>query len=181
MGPPKRRWWRISLPMQETQVRSLGREDPLEKRMATHSSIHAGKSHGQRSLAGYSAWGCKEPDTTERLTAATMAQAFLDQFELSSSSGPLPGSQPSPVSCDHPSAWLHPRQTPSLSSKLSLHSSQSSTKSDCVMEQTVSTSGDCSPSAWVCPGTEEGVWRQSLQLGCLLPWYRVPLTGGWEG
>ena len=27
--------------------------------MATHSSILAGKSHGQRSLAGYSPWGCK--------------------------------------------------------------------------------------------------------------------------
>ena len=27
--------------MQETQVRSLGREDPLEKEMATHSSILA--------------------------------------------------------------------------------------------------------------------------------------------
>ena len=26
------------------------------------------KSHGQRSLAGYSLWGCKELDTTERLT-----------------------------------------------------------------------------------------------------------------
>ena len=28
-------------PMQETQVRSLGREDPLEKKMATHSNILA--------------------------------------------------------------------------------------------------------------------------------------------
>ena len=28
-------------PMRETQVRSLGREDPLEKEMATHSSILA--------------------------------------------------------------------------------------------------------------------------------------------
>ena len=27
--------------MQETEVRSLGREDPLEKKMATHSSILA--------------------------------------------------------------------------------------------------------------------------------------------
>ena len=45
----------------ETWVRSLGREDPLEKKMATHSSILAwGKSHGQRSLVGYSPWGCKE-------------------------------------------------------------------------------------------------------------------------
>ena len=27
-----------------------------------------GKSHGQRSLAGYSPWGCKELDTTEQLS-----------------------------------------------------------------------------------------------------------------
>ena len=40
-------------------------EDPLEKEMATHSSIPAGKSHAQRNLASYSAWGCKESDTTE--------------------------------------------------------------------------------------------------------------------
>ena len=38
--------------MQETQVQSLGWEDPLEKEMATHSSILPGKSHEQRSLAG---------------------------------------------------------------------------------------------------------------------------------
>ena len=51
--------------MQETQVRSLGWEDPLEKEMATHSSILPGKSHGQRTLVGYNP--CKESDTTERL------------------------------------------------------------------------------------------------------------------
>ena len=33
--------------------------------MATHSSILAGESHGQRSLAGYSPWGHKESDMTE--------------------------------------------------------------------------------------------------------------------
>ena len=43
--------------MQEMEVRSLGWEDPLEKEMAAHSSILAGKSHAQRSLAGYSLWG----------------------------------------------------------------------------------------------------------------------------
>ena len=53
--------------MQETQVQSLGWEDVLEKDMATHSSILAGKSHGRRSLVGYSPWGHKESDTTERL------------------------------------------------------------------------------------------------------------------
>ena len=36
------------------QDRSLGRGDPLEKGNATHSSIFAGKFHGQRSLEGYS-------------------------------------------------------------------------------------------------------------------------------
>ena len=34
-------WQRTRLPMQETQVRSLCQEDPLEKKMATHSSILA--------------------------------------------------------------------------------------------------------------------------------------------
>ena len=39
---------------QETQVQSLGWEDPLEDGMATHSIILAWRSHGQRSLVGYS-------------------------------------------------------------------------------------------------------------------------------
>ena len=39
--------------VQETEVQSLGQEDPMEKEMATHSSILPGEAHGQRSLAGY--------------------------------------------------------------------------------------------------------------------------------
>ena len=54
--------------MQETWVQSLGQEDPLEKEMATHSSILAWEFHGQRSLAAYSPWGHKELDMTEWLT-----------------------------------------------------------------------------------------------------------------
>ena len=49
-----------NLPMQETQetrVLSLGQEEPLEEEMAAHSSVLAGESHGQRSLAGYSPRG----------------------------------------------------------------------------------------------------------------------------
>ena len=59
-----------SLPaMQKTQVQSLDWEDPLEKEMATHcSALVPGKSHGRRSLGGYSPWGHKESDTTGRLT-----------------------------------------------------------------------------------------------------------------
>ena len=52
----------------ETQVQALAGEDALETGMATHSSILAWESHGQRSLAGYSPRGHKESDTTERLT-----------------------------------------------------------------------------------------------------------------
>ena len=51
--------------MQETWVQLLGREDSLEKGMATHSSILAWRTHGKRSLMGYSPWGHKESDTTE--------------------------------------------------------------------------------------------------------------------
>ena len=44
----------------ETQVQSLGREEPLEKEMVIHYSIlDWGNPHGQRSLVGYSPWGCK--------------------------------------------------------------------------------------------------------------------------
>ena len=44
---------------QEMGDPSLGREDPLEKGMATTPIFLPGKSHRQRSLAGYSPWGCK--------------------------------------------------------------------------------------------------------------------------
>ena len=54
--------------MQEMWVQSLGQEDPLEKEMSTHSGFLLRKPHGQGSLAGYSPWGRKESDTTERLT-----------------------------------------------------------------------------------------------------------------
>ena len=43
--------------MQETKFLFLYLEYPLEKGMATHSSILTGESHGQRSLVGYSPWG----------------------------------------------------------------------------------------------------------------------------
>ena len=66
---------RICLPlqeMQETQVRSLGGEDPLQKetwrRKCQPTPVFLpGKSHGQRSLVGYSPWACKESDRTEDL------------------------------------------------------------------------------------------------------------------
>ena len=49
--------------MEETRVQSLGWEGPLKKCQPTPVSL-PGKSHGQRSLVGYSPWGCKKSDTT---------------------------------------------------------------------------------------------------------------------
>ena len=51
----------------KTRFQSLGWENPLDKEMATHCSTLTGKSHGQRSLVGYSPQGCKELYTTEQL------------------------------------------------------------------------------------------------------------------
>ena len=51
--------------MQETQLQSLGREEPLVKEMATHSVFLPGEFHGQRSLVGYSLWSHKGSDMTE--------------------------------------------------------------------------------------------------------------------
>ena len=53
--------------MRETRVRSLGWEDRLEKQWQPTPVLLPGKSHGLRSLVGYSPWGPKGSDTTERL------------------------------------------------------------------------------------------------------------------
>ena len=66
--------------MQETGVQSLGLEDPMEKEMATHSSVLAWEIHGQRSLVGYSPWGCKESDTTRIDLANTLTLINYSPF-----------------------------------------------------------------------------------------------------
>ena len=53
--------------MQETQVRSLGWEDPLEKEMATHSSTLAWKIPWTKEPGRLQSMDCKESDTTEEL------------------------------------------------------------------------------------------------------------------
>ena len=51
--------------IQETRVRSLDRGDPLEKGVATHSSVLAWRIPWTEDLVGYSPWGHKELGTTE--------------------------------------------------------------------------------------------------------------------
>ena len=43
--------------VQETWVQSLGQEDPVEKEWLPSPVFLPRKSHGQRSLVGYSPWG----------------------------------------------------------------------------------------------------------------------------
>ena len=76
------------LTMQETRVQSLGWEDPLEKEMATHSSI---LPHGRRSLVAYSPWGHKGSNTTERL---------YFHFHFHWQAGPLPLAPPGKLPLD---------------------------------------------------------------------------------
>jgi len=49
----------------ETQVQSLGREDPRKRAWQPTPVSLPGESHGQRHLVGCSPWGCKALDTTE--------------------------------------------------------------------------------------------------------------------
>ena len=62
--------------VQETWVPSPAWKDPLEEGMAIHYS-RLENPHGQRSLAGYSLWGHKQLDTTERLSTAQHRQPCI--------------------------------------------------------------------------------------------------------
>ena len=53
------------LAMQETTVQSLGRQDPLENRMAAHSSILAWEIPWTEEPGGLQSMGSKKSDTTE--------------------------------------------------------------------------------------------------------------------
>ena len=57
--------------MYETQFRSLGREDPLEWEMATHSSILAWRFPWTEE-PGEEPWDHKELDTVEQLTLKSL-------------------------------------------------------------------------------------------------------------
>ena len=58
--------------MRETWIQALGWEDPLEKGMATHSSILA-----WRIPWVYSSWGRKELDMTKRLSLFTQTHIII--------------------------------------------------------------------------------------------------------
>ena len=64
--------------IQEKQARSPSQEDPLEKKMATHSKYFCMENpHRPKSLAGYSPWGRKESDTTKHSTTHNVISFLL--------------------------------------------------------------------------------------------------------
>ena len=75
----------------ETWVRALGQADPLEEEAWQPTSVFlTGESHGQRSLAGSSPWGCKELDTTKMAEDRQCKKAAqLDQDGLEMLEGAL--------------------------------------------------------------------------------------------
>ena len=54
----------MHLPLKETQVQSMGREDPLEKEMTTHSCISAWEIPWTEEPGGCSPQGSQESDMT---------------------------------------------------------------------------------------------------------------------
>ena len=65
--------------MQETWVQSLGWEDPLEKEMATHSSILAWRIPWTEEPGRLQSMGFQESDTTEQLR--TQAQIYAEECD----------------------------------------------------------------------------------------------------
>ena len=61
--------------VQETRIQSLGQEDPWRREWQLTPVFLPGEFHGQRSLACYSPWGCKELDMIEQLTLIQMADS----------------------------------------------------------------------------------------------------------
>ena len=69
--------------MQETQLRSLGQEEPLEKGMSTHSRILAWRTPFTEDPGGLQSMGLQKLDMTQQLTPThTHTLSNLTQFSL---------------------------------------------------------------------------------------------------
>ena len=60
----------------------LGREAPWRREWQPTPVFLPGEVHGQRSLVGYSPWGCKESDRTERLTLSLSFLFDVKHFKM---------------------------------------------------------------------------------------------------
>ena len=71
------------LAVQETRVQSLSQEDPLEKEMATDSSILAWKIPWPEEPGGLQSGGSQESDTTEQLNHHQVGHSFSSKEQAS--------------------------------------------------------------------------------------------------
>ena len=84
VSPPSRVVWASQVALvvknlpavQEDLERLLGQEDPWRRAWPPTPVFLLGEFCGQRSLAGYSPWGCKELDMTEQLTLSLSLSFF---------------------------------------------------------------------------------------------------------
>ena len=66
----------------ETRVRSLAWEDPWRRGHGNPLQYSCPENpHGQRSLAGYSPWGCKESDMTEQVSTSAILNCSKSHVE----------------------------------------------------------------------------------------------------
>ena len=72
-------------PMQETWVRSLGREDPLEKEMATHSSILAWRIPWTEEPVGLQSMGSQSRTRLSDFTSLRPSGELLKRFKFKKS------------------------------------------------------------------------------------------------
>ena len=97
--------------MQETWIRTLGWEDPLEKEVANNTPVLLpGKSQGQRSLAGYSPWDQRvSSDLATKITANCLFNTWINIYRISCSSvAKLCPTLCDPMDCSKPgSSNLH--------------------------------------------------------------------------
>ena len=75
------RWWRTYLQCRRPGLDTWVRKMPWRRNWQPTPVFSPGKSHGQRSLVGYSPWGFKESDTTEWLTLSYKKQTAKKQNE----------------------------------------------------------------------------------------------------
>ena len=64
-------WWRIHLQCRKPGLDPWVGKIPWRRKWYPTPVFLPGKSHGQRNLAGYSPWGCKESNMTEQLSMHT--------------------------------------------------------------------------------------------------------------
>ena len=65
---------------QETEVQSLGQEDPLEEGMAIHSSILAWRTPWTEEPGGLQSGGSRESDTSEHIILILYILCFFLYF-----------------------------------------------------------------------------------------------------